>query len=24
LFTLVFRQFPGGWRIIHDHSSSGE
>jgi beta-aspartyl-peptidase (threonine type) len=24
LFTLVFRQFPEGWRIIHDHSSSGE
>ncbi|HZD30970.1 MAG TPA: nuclear transport factor 2 family protein [Candidatus Angelobacter sp.] len=22
LFTLVFRQFPDGWRIIHDHSSS--
>ena len=21
LFTLVFRQFPDGWRIIHDHSS---
>ena len=21
LFTLVFRQFPEGWRIIHDHSS---
>lgn len=21
LFTLVFRKFPGGWRIIHDHSS---
>ena len=24
LFTLVLRQFPEGWRIIHDHSSSGE
>jgi len=23
LFTLIFRQFPEGWRIIHDHSSSG-
>ena len=22
LFTLVFRQLPVGWRIIHDHSSS--
>lgn len=21
LFTLIFRQFPEGWRIIHDHSS---
>ncbi len=21
LFTLVFRQFPEGWHIIHDHSS---
>ena len=21
LFTLVFRQFPDGWKIIHDHSS---
>jgi ketosteroid isomerase-like protein len=21
LFTLVFRHFPEGWRIIHDHSS---
>ena len=21
LFTLVFRKFPEGWRIIHDHSS---
>ena len=21
LFTLVFREFPEGWRIIHDHSS---
>jgi ketosteroid isomerase-like protein len=21
LFTLVFRQFPEGWKIIHDHSS---
>jgi len=22
LFTIVFRQFPEGWRIIHDHSSN--
>jgi beta-aspartyl-peptidase (threonine type) len=22
LFTIVFRQFPEGWRIVHDHSSS--
>jgi uncharacterized protein (TIGR02246 family) len=21
LFTLVFRKFPEGWRIIHDHSA---
>jgi uncharacterized protein (TIGR02246 family) len=21
LFTLIFRQFPEGWRIVHDHSS---
>ena len=21
LFTLVFRKFPEGWRIVHDHSS---
>jgi uncharacterized protein (TIGR02246 family) len=21
LFTLVFRKFPGGWRIVHDHSA---
>jgi ketosteroid isomerase-like protein len=22
VFTLVFRRFPMGWRIIHDHTSS--
>jgi ketosteroid isomerase-like protein len=22
LFTLVFREFPEGWRIVHDHTSS--
>jgi len=21
-FTLIFRQFPGGWKIIHDHTSA--
>ena len=21
LFTLVFRQFPEGWKIVHDHSA---
>lgn len=21
IFTLVFQRFPGGWRIIHDHTS---
>jgi uncharacterized protein (TIGR02246 family) len=21
LFTLIFRRFPDGWKIIHDHSS---
>jgi uncharacterized protein (TIGR02246 family) len=23
LFTLVFRKLPEGWRIVHDHTSSG-
>jgi beta-aspartyl-peptidase (threonine type) len=22
VFTLVFRHFPEGWRIIHDHTSA--
>jgi len=24
LTTLLFRRFPAGWRIVHDHSSGGE
>lgn len=24
IFTLVFRKFPQGWRIIHDHSCAAE
>jgi uncharacterized protein (TIGR02246 family) len=24
LFTLIFRKFPDGWKIIHDHSSPSE
>jgi beta-aspartyl-peptidase (threonine type) len=24
LFTLVFRKFPDGWKIVHDHTSSAE
>jgi uncharacterized protein (TIGR02246 family) len=23
-FTLVFRQTPAGWRIVHDHTSAAE
>jgi len=23
LFTLVMRRMPGGWRVVHDHTSSG-
>ena len=22
LFTLVFRRMPGGWKIVHDHTSA--
>jgi ketosteroid isomerase-like protein len=22
LFTLIFRKFPEGWKIVHDHSAS--
>jgi uncharacterized protein (TIGR02246 family) len=24
LFTLIFRKYPGGWKIIHDHSSASD
>jgi beta-aspartyl-peptidase (threonine type) len=24
LFTLVFRRFPAGWKIVHDHTSPAE
>lgn len=24
LFTLVFRKFPSGWKIVHDHTSSAD
>jgi ketosteroid isomerase-like protein len=24
LFTLVFRKFPEGWKIVHDHTSLAE
>jgi beta-aspartyl-peptidase (threonine type) len=24
LFTLIFRKFPDGWKIVHDHTSSAE
>jgi hypothetical protein len=24
LFTLVFKRLPGGWKIVHDHTSSAE
>ena len=24
IFTLVFRRFPDGWKIVHDHSSAAE
>jgi ketosteroid isomerase-like protein len=22
LFTLIFREFPDGWKIVHDHTSA--
>jgi beta-aspartyl-peptidase (threonine type) len=24
IFTLVFRKLPGGWKIVHDHTSKSE
>ena len=24
LFTLVFRRFPEGWKIVHDHTSAAD
>jgi ketosteroid isomerase-like protein len=24
LFTLIFRRFAGGWKIVHDHTSAAE
>lgn len=24
LFTLVFRKFPAGWKIVHDHTSAAD
>lgn len=24
VFTLILKKFPGGWKIIHDHTSSSE
>jgi len=24
VFTLIFRKFPEGWRIIHDHTSAAQ
>jgi uncharacterized protein (TIGR02246 family) len=24
IFTLIFRKFPNGWKIIHDHSCSSD
>jgi beta-aspartyl-peptidase (threonine type) len=24
IFTLIFRKLPGGWKIIHDHTSAEE
>ena len=24
LFTLIFKNTPAGWRIVHDHTSSAD
>jgi len=24
LFTLIFRKFPDGWKIVHDHTSASQ
>ncbi len=24
IFTLIFRKFPDGWKVIHDHTSAAE
>ena len=24
VFTLILRKFPDGWKIVHDHTSSGQ
>jgi ketosteroid isomerase-like protein len=24
VFTLIFRKFPDGWKIVHDHSAAAE
>ena len=24
LFTLIFKKFPDGWKIVHDHTSSAD
>jgi len=24
IFTLIFRKFPGGWKIVHDHTSAAQ
>ena len=24
LFTLIFRKFPDGWKVVHDHTSAAE